>query len=155
MFQGNEIDDRVSNPDVSQAPVHALDGAQPYTFLIFPANPTQFITRDLAVQCNRQLPLILKNYGWELNAISVRPLYLQWSAMVPPSCRIAEKLSDIRLQLNTLFFNTFPDLLRVNPDGEFWMSGYLGVSGSNPPSNRMVNDFLALYRQTEQQSKPF
>jgi DNA-binding NarL/FixJ family response regulator len=127
---------------------------QPFTFLIFPANSTQFITRDLAVQCNRQLPLILKSYGWQLNAISVRPLYLQWSALVPPLCSVPEKLSDIRLQLNTLFFNTYPDLLQTNPDGDFWMSGYLGLSGSNPPSNRMINDFLALYRQTEQQGKP-
>lgn len=155
VVQENETDDRVSVPEPAQYPVLSSETAQPYTFLIFPANPTQFITRDLAVQCNRQLPLILKNYGWQLNAISVRPLYLQWSALVPPSCSIAEKLSDIRLQLNTLFFITFPDLLRTNPDGEFWMSGYLGVSGSNPPSNRMVNDFLALYRQTEQQAKPF
>ncbi len=153
--QENEIDDRFSSLEPPPIPLNISGAAQPYTFLIFPANPTQFITRDLAVQCNRQLPLILKSYGWQLNAISVRPLYLQWSALVPPSCNIAEKLSDIRLQLNTLFFNTFPDLLRANPDGDFWMSGYLGVSGSTPPSNRMVNDFLALYRQTEQQPKPF
>lgn len=155
VFQENAIDDRASSPEPAQMPADVPEAAQPYTFLIFPANPTQFITRDLAVQCNRQLPLILKNYGWQLNTISVRPLFLQWSAMVPLSCSIAEKLSDIRLQLNTLFFNTFPDLLRTNPDGEFWMSGYLGVSGSIPPSNRMVNDFLALYRQTEQQARPF
>jgi CheY-like chemotaxis protein len=153
--QEDMVNDNLSNTEPVPAAVFDPNTLQPYTFLIFPANPTQFITRDLAVQCNRQLPLILKSFGWQLNAISVRPLYLQWSALVPPMCNLSEKLSDIRLQLNTLFFNNNPSLLQSNPDGDFWMSGYLGISGLQPPSNRMVNDFLSLYRKTEQQGRTY
>jgi len=123
----------------------------PFTFLIFPADPSQFITRDLAVLCNQQLPKILNGFGWQLSGISVRPLYLQWSALIPPLNPIPEKLADIQLQLNMLFFNNFPELLQSNPDGEFWLSGYLALSGTLPPSNRMINDFIAFYRQTEPQ----
>ena len=127
----------------------------PFTFLIFPSDPSQFITRDLAVLCNQQLPNILSGFGWQLSAISVRPLYLQWSALISPLCPIPEKLADIRLQLNTLFFNGFPGLLRNNPDGEFWLSGYLALSGTLPPSNRMINDFIAFYRQAQPQVRPY
>jgi DNA-binding response OmpR family regulator len=123
----------------------------PFTFLIFPADPSQFITRDLAVLCNQQLPKILTGFGWQLSAISVRPLYLQWSALIPPLNPIPEKLADIQLQLNMLFFNNFPELLQNNPEGEFWLSGYMALSGTLPPSNRMINDFIAFYRQTEPQ----
>jgi hypothetical protein len=127
----------------------------PFTFLIFPSDPSQFITRDLALLCNQQLPHILSGFGWQLSAISVRPLYLQWSALIPRFCPIPEKLADIQLQLNTLFFNGFPELLRNNPDGEFWLSGYLALSGTLPPSNRMINDFIAFYRQTQPQVRPY
>jgi hypothetical protein len=123
----------------------------PFTFLIFPADPSQFITRDLAVLCNQQLPKILTGFGWQLSAISVRPLYLQWSALIPPLNPIPEKLADIQLQLNMLFFNNFPELLQNNPEGEFWLSGYMALSGTLPPSNRMINDFIAFYRHTEPQ----
>jgi hypothetical protein len=123
----------------------------PCTFLLFPANSSQFITRDLAVLCNKNLPGILSEFGWQLNAISVRPLYLQWSANIPPFCRVSERLSDIRLQLNTLIFTANPGLLQANPGGDFWMPGYFAMTGSTPPSNRMINDFIALYRQVEPQ----
>jgi CheY-like chemotaxis protein len=126
----------------------------PFTFLLFPADSAQFITRDLAALCNQRLPLILKSYGWQLKAISVRPLYLQWSALIPPFCSVPDKLSDIRLQLNTLFFSTYPTLLKNNPDGDFWLPGYFALSGSQPPSNRMINDFITLFRQVEPQLRP-
>jgi hypothetical protein len=134
-------------------PVRAVqpDILLPYTFLMFPADPGQFITRELATLCNQKMPQILTGFGWQMNAISVRPLYLQWSALIPPLCRISETLADIRLQLNTLFFTNHPALLQANPDGDFWLPGYFALSGANPPSNRMINDFIVLYRQVEPQ----
>jgi DNA-binding response OmpR family regulator len=134
-------------------PVHAIhpDILFPYTFLMFPADPGQFITRDLAALCNKNMPQLLSSFGWQMNAISVRPLYLQWSALIPPLCRISETVADIRLQLNTLFFTNHPALLQANPEGDFWLPGYFALSGVNPPSNRMINDFIVLYRQVEPQ----
>lgn len=134
-------------------PVRAVqpDIRLPYTFLMFPSDPGQFITRELAALCNQKMPQILTGFGWQMNAISVRPLYLQWSALIPPLCRISETLADVRLQLNTLFFTNHPTLLQANPDGDFWLPGYFALSGANPPSNRMINDFIVLYRQVEPQ----
>jgi DNA-binding response OmpR family regulator len=139
----------------TSAPLSGDSILLPFTFLLFPADPGQFITRELAALCNQRLPQVLTDFGWQLNAISIRPLYLQWSASIPAFCSIPEKLSDIRLQLNTMLFTSFPGLLKNNPSGDFWLPGYFALSGSNPPSNRMINDFITLFRQVEPQLRSF
>ena len=118
-----------------------------YNFVLIPADPNQYLSGELSKMLAGQMPQLLSSLGWQITAISIRPQYLQWTVEAPLFCNVSEKLSDVRLQLNTRIFTSFPELLTNNPEGDFWLPGYLGLTGSIPPSKKMISDFIAFSRK--------
>jgi|GEM_PF-1411170 len=118
-----------------------------FQFLILPRLPQQFLTHELTELLNQQLPRLHESCGWQCTRISVRPLYLQWAAILPSDLCIHEVVQEIKSRSEIQIFANFPGLLQTHPAGEFWAPGYFAISGSHPISNRMVNDYLSLSRQ--------
>lgn len=119
-----------------------------YQFLLVPANPQQFITHDLANLLNRQLPRLHQSNGWQCTHLSIRPLYMQWSARLPMNTCLPEMIAEIKELSEIQIFAASPALLRSHPDGKFWAAGYFSVSGPQPLSAHLINDTLSFFRQT-------
>jgi CheY-like chemotaxis protein len=130
-------------------PVNYADLSFEFQFLLIPRNPQQLITHDIANLIKLQLPRLHESNNWKCVRISTRPLYLQWSALLPVDTYVADMVQEIKERTNILIFANFPALLKDHLDGEFWMPGYFAVSGSQLLSNHFINDTISLIRQIQ------
>ena len=118
-----------------------------YQILLIPANPQQLISHDIAALVKQKLPQLHETNGWKCTRIAARPLYLQWSAVLPLDVCVSEMIQEIKDRANILIFARFPELLKDNLEGNFWAPGYFAVSGPQMLSNRMIEDYITLSRQ--------
>jgi DNA-binding response OmpR family regulator len=118
-----------------------------YQIMLLPRDPQQFITHDLAELLNRQLPRLHESNGWQCTGLSIRPLYMLWTAVLPADTCLHEMVEEIKESTDIQIFAGFPALLLAHPEGEFWARGYFSISGSKSLSNRLINDYISLSRQ--------
>jgi CheY-like chemotaxis protein/REP element-mobilizing transposase RayT len=118
-----------------------------YQVLLIPENPQQLISHDIAALIKQKLPQLHESNGWKCTRITARPLYLQWSAVLPLDVCASEMIQEIKDRSNILIFARFPELLKDNLEGNFWAPGYFAVSGPQMLSSRMIEDYLTLSRQ--------
>jgi CheY-like chemotaxis protein/REP element-mobilizing transposase RayT len=118
-----------------------------YQILLIPANPQQLISHDIAALIKQKLPQLHESNGWKCTRITARPIYLQWSAVLPLDVCASEMIQEIKDRSNILIFARFPELLKDNLEGNFWAPGYFALSGPQMLSNRMIEDYLTLSRQ--------
>jgi DNA-binding response OmpR family regulator len=118
-----------------------------YQILLLPRDPQQFITHDLAELLNRQMPRLHESNGWQCTSLSIRPLYMLWTAVLPANICLHEMVEEIKERTDIQIFAGFPTLLMAHPEGEFWARGYFSISGSKSLSNRLINDYISLSRQ--------
>jgi hypothetical protein len=55
----------------------------------------------------------------------------------------------IRQRASESIFESFPALAQQNPSGDFWATGYLIVGGQQPPSPRLLRDYIAETRRRQ------
>ena len=118
-----------------------------YHFLLLPRSPQQFITHEIANLLNDQLPKLHESCGWQCTSLSIRPLYLQWTAILPVAVCLCDMVDEIKRRSEIQIFAIFPQLLQTYPSGEFWAAGYFALSGSQSFSSRLINDYISLSRQ--------
>jgi REP element-mobilizing transposase RayT len=120
-----------------------------YTGLFIPRLPHHFLTRDLADAAGRIFQHICLAYGWRLEALSVRPEYIQWIVRTSPSIAPNTLLKVLRQRSSQVIFETYPDLRQDNPSGDFWAPGYLILSGVHAPSTGLVREFILQTRHRQ------
>jgi len=140
------VNDFISLEDEKE-PIQPCELLFRYNFILLPRNPGQFITHDLAEILNQSMPKFHQANNWEFISISIRPLYLQWSAAFPLSVAVSSMIAEIRNRTNDQIFTSFPRLLETHSSADFWANGYFAISGSHSPSNRLINDYISLSRQ--------
>jgi len=113
-----------------------------YTCLLIPRLPTHMLVRGLAVRLREWLPQLCLAYGWRLENLFVRPEYLQWTVQVAPAISPGNVLRHVRQQSSRRIFLQFPQYEVENPSGDFWAPGFLIISGFQPPSKQLVQDFI-------------
>ena len=92
-------------------------------------------------------------YGWRLEALRVRPDYIEWVVNIPPATAAIQHIRLMRRQISQYIFAEFPTLARENPSGEFWASGYLVTSSSQLPVENVIQTFISQVRQQQGVSK--
>jgi CheY-like chemotaxis protein len=115
--------------------------------LLLPRNPQQFITHDLANLLNRQLPRLHQVNGWQCIGLTIRPLYLALSVILPAGTNLPDMVQEIKESANIQIFAAFPGLLQSHLDGDFWAPGYYSVIGVDPIPMQAINHFIAQTRQ--------
>jgi REP element-mobilizing transposase RayT len=123
-----------------------------YTCILVPRNTNQFLARDLSERLGFILPQLHLGYGWRMTSISIRPLYLLWSVVVPYNVSPFQVVREIRRRTTTHIFSNFPTLMKGNEANDFWAPGFLAISGTESPSINLVYDFIRQTR-TNQQSQ--
>jgi len=123
--------------------------------LLLPRMPKHHLTGDLAALLPQWIAQICVAYGWRLEALHVRPDYVEWVVSIPPSTSASQHLRLMRRQTSQYILGEFPTLARENPSGEFWASGYLVTSSSQLPAEGVIQAFINQVRHQQGVSKPF
>ncbi len=120
-----------------------------YTCVLIPRLPQHHLTGPLGENLGQWVHRLCLAYGWRLEGIAIRPEYLQWTVQVSPSIAPGSLMRITRQHTSAIIFETFPALAQQNPSGDFWATGYLIVSGPQPPSPRLLRDYIAETRRRQ------
>ena len=95
------------------------------TFYLVPKNERHFVLGELAWRLRGWFPGICETYGWQLDALSVRPDYIKWRLHDFPDALTHEMLEIVRARTSERIFRVFPNLRGGPPADDFWSPGYL------------------------------
>lgn len=118
-----------------------------FACVIIPRLPQHHLTGDLAVRLTEWVGNLCLAFGWRLEHLAVRPDYLHWIVNVPPTTSPSFLLRIIRKHTSQRIFIDFPALAQENPSGDFWASGYLITSISQPLSAEVIREYIQKTRQ--------
>ncbi len=121
-----------------------------YTCVLLPRLPHHELEGSLAERLADWLPQICLAYSWRLNGLLIQPKYLQWTVQVVPAISPGNVVRLIRQQISQKTFAEFPQFEVDNPSGDFWAAGYLIISGFQPPSRQLVQDFICQTRKRQE-----
>lgn len=124
-----------------------------YAFVLLPRLPQHHLVGELAHFLNQFFLQLGKRFEWHLVHLAIRPHYLHWVAVIPPSISAGTIAWQIREEITGEIFTRFPRLAQENPSGEFWAEGYLIVNGRDPLPHSMVDDFITRTRLRQQGSR--
>jgi REP element-mobilizing transposase RayT len=120
-----------------------------YTCVLVPRMPGHYLAGELADKLSQWVAQLCVAFGWRLEGIAVRPEYLQWNVQVAPAVSPGNLVRILRQRTSQNIFQTFAGLAEDNPSGDFWASGYLIVSGPQPPSAQLLRDYIARTRKRQ------
>jgi REP element-mobilizing transposase RayT/DNA-binding NarL/FixJ family response regulator len=130
-------------------PVSAALSQLNYTCVLVPRLPQHYLTGELADRLAQWIHQLCLAYGWRLEGIAIRPEYLQWTVQVAPSISPGNLVRIIRQRSSLNIFNQYAILREQNPSGDFWASGYLIVSGIQPPSAQLLREYIIQTRKRQ------
>jgi CheY-like chemotaxis protein/REP element-mobilizing transposase RayT len=116
--------------------------APSYTCVLVPKLPEHQLVEPLSGQLGDWLPHLCQAYGWRMDGLAIQPDYLQWSVQVAPSSSPGNMIRLVRQQTSRWIFAQYPHLELDNSSGDFWAPGYLIISGNQPSSYPLVQDFI-------------
>jgi REP element-mobilizing transposase RayT len=119
-----------------------------YSCLLIPRFHDHYLTGDITEALVEWMRQICISYGWRLDAITVRPGYLQWVMTVPLTTNPAQFMRLTRKHTSQKIFDDFPRYKRKNMSGDFWAPGYQVAAGNQLLSLESISNFtLAVRRQ--------
>jgi REP element-mobilizing transposase RayT/DNA-binding NarL/FixJ family response regulator len=120
-----------------------------YTCLLLTRIPGNRLKGDLGRDLTAWLTEICRTSGWPLDAMAVRPEYLQWTICLPPTVSPASLVKSIRLQTSEKTLNKYPRLKPIDDSDDFWAPGYLIIQGTQPPDQKTLYEFIQLTRRRQ------
>ena len=120
-----------------------------FACVLIPRFSDHFLVGDI-VDCLRDwIKQACISYGWRLDAIAVRPGYIQWVMTVPLNANPAYFMRLIRRYTSEKIFNDFPRFKHKNISGEFWAPGNFVVPGNRLQTPEQVNEFILQTRRQQ------
>ena len=120
-----------------------------YSCLLIPRFIDHFLTGDITEYLADWMRQICVSYGWRLDAIVVRPGYLQWVITVPPTANPAQVIRLTRRHTSQKIFEEFPRFKQLNMSGDFWAPGYYVTFGTQLLSLENISNFTAATRRQQ------
>ena len=120
-----------------------------YACVLIPRLPQHHLVGRIAARLTEWMRQFSLAFGWRLEHIAVRPAYLHWVAVVPPTASPGVMVDHIQRETSTRIFSEYPRLERENPSGEFWVSDYLVVNGRDAFTHDMVEEFIRHVRSRQ------
>jgi CheY-like chemotaxis protein len=120
-----------------------------YTCVLLPRLQPHELVGVLAERLADWLPQICLAYSWRLSGLLIHPEYLQWTVQVAPAISPGNVVRLIRQQISRKIYTDFPQFEVDNPSGDFWAAGYLIISGFQPPSQHLVQDYIHQTRKRQ------
>lgn len=117
-----------------------------FVCLLIPRFSDHHLVGDITEDLEDWMKQICISYGWRLDAIGVRPGYLQWVMIVPLNANPAQFLRIIRQHTSQKIFEDYPRFKRLNISGQFWAPGNFVVAGNQLQTPETVNNFIVQTR---------
>ena len=136
-------------PPIETGSDEAVENKQVYTCVLVPNLPENMLAGTLAKKLGEWLPQLSDSFGWELEKITIRPSYLQWTVMVPQGVSTGRLVHNIRIHTSQRIYDHFPELKRRSPE-DFWSPSQLIISGEQVPTVEMLESFIQKSRQHNQ-----
>ena len=120
-----------------------------YVCLLIPRFSDHHLIGDITEDLVEWMKQVCISYGWRLDAIAVRPGYLQWVMIVPLNANPAQFMRVIRQQTSQKIFEDFPRFKRQNMSGQFWAPGNFVVAGTQLQTPETINNFILQTRREQ------
>ena len=118
-----------------------------YVCLLIPRFSDHYLIGDITEELVEWMKQICISYGWRLDAIAVRPGYVQWVMNVPLNANPAQFMRIIRQQTSQKIFDDFPRFKQKNISGQFWAPGNFVVAGTELQTPETINSFILQTRR--------
>jgi REP element-mobilizing transposase RayT/CheY-like chemotaxis protein len=118
-----------------------------YTFLLIPRFPSHYLTNNLAKKLADWIQNLCLAFGWRLDRMTIRPLYLSWSIIAPPTIAPNKIIARIRKETSKRIMKDLPFYFQENPSNDFWAPGYLLMNENFSPSKTMVTEYIKQTRR--------
>lgn len=118
-----------------------------FVCLLIPRFSDHYLVGDITESLVEWMKQICISYGWRLDAIAVRPGYLQWVMRVPLTANPAHFMRLIRRHTSEKIFDDFPRFKQKNLSGEFWAPGNFVISGTQLQTTENVNVLILQTRR--------
>lgn len=118
-----------------------------YTFIIIPDLANHYLIGQLAACLSQCLPEICQANNWQIGRLSIRPGFLLMTVETPADTFADELIQKVRKAASESIFKEFPTLKQYNNQEDFWAPGSLLMNGTQPPSQRLIQNFIEQSRQ--------
>jgi REP element-mobilizing transposase RayT len=118
-----------------------------FVCLLIPRFSDHHLVGDISEDLVEWMKQICISYGWRLDAIAVRPGYLQWVMIVPLNTNPAQIMRMIRQHTSQRIFDDYPRFKRLNMSGQFWAPGNFVVAGNQLQTLETINSFILQTRR--------
>jgi REP element-mobilizing transposase RayT len=118
-----------------------------YVCMLLPRFSDHFLIGDITESLVDWMKQICVSYGWRLDAIVVRPGYIQWIMIVPLNANPAQVMRIIRNHTSQRIFDDFPRFKQKNISGQFWAPGDFIVAGNQLQTLETINNFILQTRR--------
>ena len=156
----------VPNPDVKREEAQvaaeggdeaaALETAPPqylselsFVCVLIPRFSDHYLIGDITDHLAAWMKEICISYGWRLDAIAIRPGYMQWIIRVPLSVNPAQCMRITRRHTSERIFEEFPRFKHKNMSGEFWAPGNFVVAGNQYQTLEDVDAWILQTRRNQ------
>ncbi len=112
------------------------------TFVLVPGDPKTFLVGELADDMTKWIPEICAAHRWQLNAIAIRPVYMQLTLEVPNSLPSAETVKILRNDTSNYVFLKNPSQRPAEAERDFWAEEHLEVDPEKPISQHDLRIFI-------------
>jgi len=120
-----------------------------FVCILIPRFSDHYLIGDITESLSEWMKETCISYGWRLDAISVRPGYLEWIMSVPPNTNPAHLMKIFRQHTSQKIFEDFPRFKQKNVSGQFWAPGNFVVTGNQLQTPEVVNNFILQTRRQQ------
>jgi len=120
-----------------------------YSCLLIPRFSDHYLAGDITRDLDVWMKEVCISYGWRLDAITIRPGYIQWGMTVPLTANPAQFMKVLRQQTSMKIFADYPRFSRKNVSPDFWAPGFSVVPGNHPHSADDINNFILQIRRQQ------
>lgn len=113
-----------------------------YTTFVTPLLKRHALTRELAQILAKSMNAICKKNNWKLINMTARPSGMLWTARIPASVTTGQMVKIVREETSDFLYEIHPRLKYEALSENFWAPNYLVVSGSEPPEDTSIKEFL-------------
>jgi REP element-mobilizing transposase RayT len=135
--------------ELQPAPFTQLSSELSYVCILLPRFSDHHLVGDITESLVEWMRQICVSYGWRLDAIAVRPGYLQWVMIVPLNANPAQFMKLIRQHTSLKIFEDYPRFKRLNMSGQFWAPGNFVVAGNQLQTAEAINNFILQTRRQQ------
>lgn len=143
------VDPPESNKPVEMESSPQISSELSYSCLLIPRFSDHYVAGDITRDLVLWMKEICISYGWRLDAITIRPGYLQWVMTVPLTANPAQFMKATRLQTSQKIFEDYPRFKSKNLSSDFWAPGFSVVNGKSPQSAEDINSFILQVRRQQ------